>query len=112
MADRDRNAPGGAPEWETSVSGHYAALTDQMLNFGGDLLATCFGLWGPETTNDREALLRANHTLVQVTDLGITATVRQGLLSAAARHPSRRLRDQLASPSSQRVQANRDGSES
>ena len=41
-----------------------------MLNFGGDLLATHFGLWGPETTNDREALLRANHTLVEGCDLG------------------------------------------
>ena len=70
MADRGRNAPGGAPEWETSVPEHYAALTDQMLNFGGDLLATHFGLWGPDTTNDREALLRANHTLVEGCDLG------------------------------------------
>ena len=57
-------------EWETSVSEHYAALTDRMVNFGGDLLACHFGLWGPETTNDREALLRANHTLVQGCDLG------------------------------------------
>ena len=57
-------------EWETSVSEHYAALTDRMVNFGGDLLACHFGLWGPDTANDREALLRANHTLVQGCDLG------------------------------------------
>ena len=55
---------------ETSVSEHYAALTSQMLNFGGDLLACHFGLWGPDTTTDRDALLRANGTLVQGCDLG------------------------------------------
>ena len=53
----------------TSVSEHYAALTEQMLNFGGDLLATHFGLWGPDTATDREALLRANRTLVDGCDL-------------------------------------------
>ena len=57
-------------ELETSVSEHYASLTNQMQNFGGDLLACHFGLWGPDTTTDREALLRANHTLVQGCDLG------------------------------------------
>ena len=62
--------PAGEPAWETSVAEHYAALTDRMVNFGGDLLACHFGLWGPDTTNDREALLRANHTLVQGCDLG------------------------------------------
>lgn len=67
----DRNQPprARAPEWETSVAEHYAALTEQMLDFGGDLLATHFGLWGPETTNEREALLRANRTLVDGCDL-------------------------------------------
>ncbi|MCE2475193.1 MAG: methyltransferase domain-containing protein [Alphaproteobacteria bacterium] len=55
--------------WETSVPDHYAALTTHMLNFGGNLLACHFGLWGPNTTNDREALLRANQTLVQGCDL-------------------------------------------
>ena len=52
------------------------------------------------------------HKAKEVTDLGTTATVRQGLPSAVARDPYRRLRDQLASPSSRRVQPNRDGSES
>ena len=55
---------------ETSVSTHYAELTDQMEKFGGDLLACHFGLWGPDTENDREALQRANRTLVQGCDLG------------------------------------------
>ena len=50
--------------FETSVADHYAALTTEMLHFGGELLACHFGLWGPETTTDREALLRANEVLV------------------------------------------------
>ena len=58
------------PEPETSVSAHYAELTEHMVNFGGNLLACHFGLWGPDTATDREALLRANHTLVQGCDLG------------------------------------------
>ena len=68
--DREQRPPQRNPEWETSVSEHYAALTNQMEEFGGDLLAAHFGLWGPETTNDREALLRANRTLVEGCDLG------------------------------------------
>lgn len=55
---------------ETSVSDHYAALTERMEKFGGDLLACHFGLWGPETKNDREGLLRANLMLVQGCELG------------------------------------------
>lgn len=55
---------------ETSISTHYAELTNYMVNFGGDLLACHFGLWGPDTTTDQEALLRANQTLVQGCDLG------------------------------------------
>ena len=54
---------------ETSVSDHYAALTERMEKFGGDLLACHFGLWGPDTTTDREGLVRANRTLVQGCDL-------------------------------------------
>ena len=57
-------------EMETSVAEHYADLTERMEKFGGDLLACHFGLWGPDTTTDREGLLRANHTLVQGCDLG------------------------------------------
>ncbi len=55
----------------TSVSEHYAELTDRMLKFGGDLLATHYGLWGPETKTDQEGLLRANKTLVDGCDLGV-----------------------------------------
>ena len=68
--DSEPHQPPREPQWETSVSEHYAALTDRMVKFGGDLLACHFGLWGPDTTTDREALLRANHTLVQGCDLG------------------------------------------
>ena len=49
----------------TSVSEHYADLTERMEKFGGDLLACHFGLWGPDTKTDREGLQRANQTLVQ-----------------------------------------------
>lgn len=68
--NRSQHTPGREPPWETSVSEHYAALTDQILEFGGDLLASHFGLWGPDTMNDREALRRANHTLIEGCDLG------------------------------------------
>ena len=68
--NRERDSARSEPGRETSVSEHYAALTDQMLNFGGDLLATHFGLWGPDTANDREALLRANEMLVDGCTLG------------------------------------------
>ncbi|MCY3855511.1 MAG: methyltransferase domain-containing protein [Rhodospirillales bacterium] len=61
---------GSAAEMETSVSDHYAALTKHMEKFGGDLLACHFGLWGPDTSTDREGLERANHTLVQGCNLG------------------------------------------
>ena len=57
-------------EPETTVSEHYADLTERMETFGGDLLACHFGLWGPDTKTDRDALLRANRTLVQGCGLG------------------------------------------
>lgn len=57
--------PESGAETETSVAEHYAALTERMEKFGGDLLACHFGLWGPDTTTDQEALVRANRTLVQ-----------------------------------------------
>ncbi|MCY4548331.1 MAG: methyltransferase domain-containing protein [Defluviicoccus sp.] len=55
---------------ETTVAEHYADLTERMERFAGDLLACHFGLWGPDTTTDRESLLRANRTLVAGCDLG------------------------------------------
>lgn len=68
--DREPLMPQHKPEGETSVATHYAALTDYMVGLAGDLLACHFGLWGPDTTTDQEALLRANQTLVQGCDLG------------------------------------------
>ena len=65
-----QHLPDHGPEFDTSVPEHYAALTDRMEKFGGDLLACHFGLWGPDTTTDREALLRANRALVRGCDLG------------------------------------------
>jgi len=58
------------PEGGTAVSAHYAALTKPMVKYMGDLLACHFGLWGPDTTSEREAQLRANNTLAQGCDLG------------------------------------------
>ena len=55
---------------ETTVAEHYADLTERMEKFGRDLLACHFGLWGPDTTTEREALLRANRTLVRACDVG------------------------------------------
>lgn len=57
--------PQHEPEGETSVSDHYAALTGYMVALAGDLLACHFGLWGPDTTTDQEALLRSNQILLQ-----------------------------------------------
>ena len=70
VIDRERYSTERALEQATSVFTHYAALTEHMVRFGGDPLACHFGLWGPDTTTDQEALLRANHTLVQGCDLG------------------------------------------
>ena len=56
---------------EASVPELYAAMQKRQLrDLGGDLLAIHFGLWGPDTADDREALVRANRTLVQGCDLG------------------------------------------
>lgn len=46
-----------------SLSAYYAALTDPLVKFSGDLQMWHFGLWGPDTTDEREALLRSNHVL-------------------------------------------------
>ena len=59
-------------QWTASVPDLYSAIPKrQMLDFGGDLLALHFGLWGPDTTDDQEALVRANRTLVQGCNLGV-----------------------------------------
>ncbi len=48
---------------------YYGALTDAAVNHPANLLAIHYGLWGPDTTSDREALQRANRTLAQGCDL-------------------------------------------
>ncbi|MCY4489233.1 MAG: methyltransferase domain-containing protein [Deltaproteobacteria bacterium] len=53
----------GDPGTEASLSGYYAALTDPLVKFSGDLRMWHFGLWGPDTANEQEALLRSNRTL-------------------------------------------------
>ncbi len=58
------------PEKDWSLSGHYAALTDLVVNHPAGLLAFHYGLWGPDTTSTREALLRANKTLTQGCEFG------------------------------------------
>ena len=49
---------------KTTVAEHYADLTESIETFGQDLLVIHFGLWGPETANHREALIRAHDTLI------------------------------------------------
>ncbi|MCY3940789.1 MAG: methyltransferase domain-containing protein [Gammaproteobacteria bacterium] len=61
--DGARQPPGKPASPELSVPPHYAALTGPMLVMNGDLLACHFGLWGPDTASDEEALLRANQAL-------------------------------------------------
>lgn len=53
-----------------SLPEYYHALTDAAVNHPAGLLAIHYGLWGPDTTSDREALLRANQTLAQGCHLG------------------------------------------
>ncbi len=48
-----------------SLPEYYTALTNLAVNHPADLLAIHYGLWGPDTTSDKEALLRANLTLVR-----------------------------------------------
>ena len=54
----------------SSLSEYYSALTDLAVNHPADLLAIHYGLWGPDTKSDEEALLRANQTLVRGCNLG------------------------------------------
>ena len=48
---------------ELSVPALYTAITPAMVVSNEDLLSCHFGLWGPDTETDREALLRANRVL-------------------------------------------------
>lgn len=56
-------------EQKSSLAEYYEALTDLALHHPADLLAIHYGLWGPDTESDEEALLRANQTLVRGCDL-------------------------------------------
>ncbi len=55
----------GEAQTELSVPDLYTAITPAMIVSNGDLLACHFGLWGPDTGTDREALLRANRVLAE-----------------------------------------------
>ena len=69
--DNRKTSPGHAsPLTEVSVPQYYTALTDLAVNHPADLLAIHYGLWGPDTTSDEDALVRANQTLVRGCDLG------------------------------------------
>jgi len=50
---------------QASLPEYYAALTGLAIKHPANLLAIHYGLWGPDTTTDKEALLRANQTLVR-----------------------------------------------
>lgn len=66
---KTQSGQSASQEKESSVSAYYAEHTDFMVKRAGDLLAYHYGLWGPDTTTDEEALLRAELTLVQGCDL-------------------------------------------
>ena len=53
-----------------SLPEYYTALTALAVHHPADLLAIHYGLWGPDTTTDTEALVRANETLVRGCQLG------------------------------------------
>lgn len=54
----------------SSLPEYYDALTGAAVNHPAGLLAIHYGLWGLDTTSDREALLRANQTLARGCHLG------------------------------------------
>lgn len=59
-----------AIETPGQVADHYAALTDALGKYTGDMLACHYGLWGPDTTSERDALVRSNQRLVEGCGLG------------------------------------------
>ncbi len=56
-------------EEDLLFSDYYRALTGLALYHPSGLLPFHYGLWGPDTTCDKEALLRANQTLVRGCDI-------------------------------------------
>ena len=63
--DDTRRSEESAVQEKTSVPALYEAMTGPIIMANGDMLAAHYGLWGPDTGSDREALLRANRTLAQ-----------------------------------------------
>lgn len=53
----------------SSLAEFYEALTEAAVLHPAGLLAIHYGLWGPDTASEREALLRANQTLAEGCDL-------------------------------------------
>ena len=68
--DRVQQQADNGTEPGASLPEYYDALTDAAVNHPAGLLAIHYGLWGPDTKSDREALLRANQTLARGCDLG------------------------------------------
>ena len=68
--ERTSKPPAQATEKSSVVADHYAGLTEALAKYTGDMLACHCGLWGPDTTSERDALVRSNHRLVHGCDLG------------------------------------------
>ena len=58
------------PARDISVTAYYDDMTDRLLKVAGDLRMVHYGLWGPDTGTEREALMRSIHTLAGGCDLG------------------------------------------
>lgn len=68
--ERLHQHPDGGAEHDFTLPEYYGALTDAAVNHPAGLLAIHYGLWGPDTKTDREALVRANQTLTRGCELG------------------------------------------
>ncbi len=73
--DQRQHKGSSSAEPTTTLADYYGALTDGAVNHPAGLLAIHYGLWGPETKSGREALLRANQTLLEGCGLGPGETV-------------------------------------
>ncbi len=69
MNDLQQHTEPGVEE-NFSLADYYNALTGLFVHHHADLLAIHYGLWGTDTTSDKQALLRANQTLVRGCDVG------------------------------------------
>ncbi len=67
--ERLHQHPDGGAEHDFTLPEYYGALTDAAVNHPAGLLAIHYGLWGPDTKTDREALVRANQTLTRGCEL-------------------------------------------